>query len=449
MLRPLGGLKEQLLEWRQSWNSLLLRNTLWMLMGEGVKLVLQMGYFVIIARTLGANGYGLFMGVVTLVAIMAPFSSLGRGELLVMHVSRDRSAFSEYLGNALLMTLISGILLTILAVTLGGLFLPDTIHPLVILWVALSDLIFYRVFSICGQSYQALERLKRTAQFNMLMGGIRLAGAVALAWMSSQHSIEWWGFLYLITTLVMMSVALTLVIKELGKPSFHVRKLITELKEGSYFSISLSSLVVYSDIGKTMLVRYASAEHAGIYAAASRIVDVALTPIYSLMSAAFSRFFQEGKNGIEKSVSYAKRLIPFSLVYAAIAWLVLYLVAPILPWVLGEDYLFAVEAIRWMAIIPLFKGLHIFAADALTGAGFQGWRSGIQVMVAILVAGLHILIVPLYSWKGAIVVSIIGDVMLCCSYWVMIGYLLRRERAVRLEGHMIHEEAKFAQWSDR
>ncbi|CAM3331855.1 polysaccharide biosynthesis protein [Brevibacillus invocatus] len=449
MLKARMSWKEQLLVWRQHWNSLLMRNTLWMLMGEGVKLVLQMAYFVIIARTLGAHGYGLFMGVVTLVAIMAPFSSLGRGELLVMNVSRDKTVFREYLGNALLMTLISGIVLTAVTVTLGRLFLPDTINPLVILWVALSDLICYRVFNISGQSYQAFERLKRTAQLNMLMGGVRLSGAATLAWMNTEQNIELWGFLYLMTTLVMMLAALILVIKELGRPVMNIRKLIREVKEGAYFSISMSSLVVYSDIGKTMLVRYGSADHAGIYAAASRIVDVALTPIYSLMSASFSRFFQEGKNGIARSVGYAKRLIPFALIYAAIAWLILYLMAPILPWILGEDYLFAVEAIRWMAVVPLFKGIHIFAADALTGAGFQGWRSSIQVMVAVIVAVLHMLIVPLYSWKGAIVVSIVGDIMLCCCYWLIIGYLLRRERVVRMEGQLTHEEAKLAQWSDR
>lgn len=448
MLRAWLRWREQLSGWLQPGNSLLMRNTIWMLMGEGVKLVLQVAYFVIIARTLGAHDYGLFMGVVTLVAIMAPYSSLGRGELLVMNVSRDNTVFREYLGNGLAMTLVSGLVLTAAAVALGTFFLPDTINPMVILWVALSDLICYRVFSLSGQAYQAFERLKRTAQLNMLMGALRLSGAVTLAWVTTEQNIEIWGFLYLMTTLVMMLAALFLVIKELGKPLLNIRKLIKELKEGAYFSISLSSLVVYSDIGKTMLVRYGSADHAGIYAAASRIVDVALTPIYSLMSASFSRFFQEGKNGIERSVGYAKRLIPFALIYAAFAWLILYLMAPILPWILGEDYLFAIEAIRWMAVVPLFKSIHVFAADALTGAGYQGWRSSIQVMVAIIVAILHMLIIPLYSWKGAIVVGIVGDFVLCCSYWLIIAYLLRRERIVRMEGQVIHEEARLAQWSD-
>ncbi|MGG4498264.1 lipopolysaccharide biosynthesis protein [Brevibacillus reuszeri] len=417
-------------------NGLLLRNTLWMLLGDGIRLLLQMVYFVIIARTLGASGYGLFIGVVTLVAILTPFSSLGRGELLIMNVSRDKELFREYFGNALFMTAVSGIALTVFAIILGRFLLPESIGTSIIVWVAVSDLIMYRVLEICGQSYQAFERLKRTAQLNMLMGVVRLAGALALLFVAAQHSVEEWAILYFLTTGVMAVAALALVIHELGGPQLHLQKVVKEWRSGAYFSISQSSLVVYSDIGKTILVKYASAQHAGIYAAASRIVDVTLAPIYSLMSAAFSRFFQEGKYGITASVRYANKLLLISLAYSAIAWLGLYLIAPVLPWILGEDYRFAVEAVQWMALIPLLKSLHFFAADALTGAGFQGWRSAIQVFVAALVAVLHILIVPLFLWKGAIVVSIIGDILLCCGYWGIIGYLQRRERIVGVTGQL-------------
>ncbi|MFE1628359.1 lipopolysaccharide biosynthesis protein [Brevibacillus reuszeri] len=436
MLARLTSLGKHLPLLKHSLNGLLFRNTLWMLLGDGIRLLLQMVYFVIIARTLGASGYGLFIGVVTLVAILTPFSSLGRGELLVMNVSRDKEVFREYFGNALFMTVVSGIALTVVAIMLGRFFLPESISMSIILWVALSDLIMYRVVEICGQAYQALERLKRTAQLNMLMGAVRLVGALALLLVAAQHSVSEWAILYFLTTAVMALAALALVVYELGKPCLHLQKVFAEWRSGAYFSISQSSLVVYSDIGKTILVKFASPQHAGIYAAASRIVDVTLSPIYSLMSAAFSRFFQEGTSGIGASVRYANKLLVISLIYSAFAWLGLYLIAPVLPWVLGEDYRFAVEAVQWMAVIPLLKSLHFFAADALTGAGFQGWRSAIQVFVAILVAGLHILIVPLFLWKGAIVVSLIGDILLCCGYWGVIGYLQRKERIVRVTGQL-------------
>ena len=38
------------------------RNTLWMFCGLGLRLVIQALYFVVIARSLGASGYGAFIG---------------------------------------------------------------------------------------------------------------------------------------------------------------------------------------------------------------------------------------------------------------------------------------------------------------------------------------------------------------------------------------------------
>lgn len=50
----------------------LAKNTLWMLLAQGMRLVLQAAYFVIIARALGAEQYGAFVSATALVAILAP-----------------------------------------------------------------------------------------------------------------------------------------------------------------------------------------------------------------------------------------------------------------------------------------------------------------------------------------------------------------------------------------
>ena len=74
----------------------LVRNTLWMLMAQGLRIVLQAFYFVLIARALGADQYGAFVGATAFVAIFAPFASLGGGNLLIKNVSRNRELFNEY-----------------------------------------------------------------------------------------------------------------------------------------------------------------------------------------------------------------------------------------------------------------------------------------------------------------------------------------------------------------
>jgi O-antigen/teichoic acid export membrane protein len=71
----------------------LVRNTAWMLCGQGLRLVIQALYFIEIARSLGATNYGAFIGVVALVGIVYPYGALGSGNLLIKNVSRDQSLF--------------------------------------------------------------------------------------------------------------------------------------------------------------------------------------------------------------------------------------------------------------------------------------------------------------------------------------------------------------------
>ncbi len=72
-----------------------------MLLGQGSRLIVQALYFVLIACSLGAAGYGAFLGVVALVAIVTPFGYSGSGGLLLQNVSRDKSLFPAYWGKAL------------------------------------------------------------------------------------------------------------------------------------------------------------------------------------------------------------------------------------------------------------------------------------------------------------------------------------------------------------
>src|ERR1017187_7384583 len=105
----------------------LARNTLWALGGSGMRLLIQAAYFIIIARCLGPGQYGGFIAATALTGVISPFVGLGCGALLIKNVSRERRLFSEYWGNGLLMTLVSGSVLTFFAMALCRVILPRSI----------------------------------------------------------------------------------------------------------------------------------------------------------------------------------------------------------------------------------------------------------------------------------------------------------------------------------
>src|SRR3954451_12507042 len=120
-------------------SSPLAKNTLWMFLGQALRIIVQAVYFIVIARLLGPAQYGAFVAVVALVAILAPFATLGFGNLLVKNVVRDRSTFAVCWGNALLVAAVSASLLFGAVLMLARITLPASVPLTLIASIAAAD----------------------------------------------------------------------------------------------------------------------------------------------------------------------------------------------------------------------------------------------------------------------------------------------------------------------
>ncbi len=414
--------------WRQLANSVLARNTIWVAIGQGLRIGIQAVYFVLIARALGAREYGAYIGVVALVAIAAPFSSLGAGNLLIKHVVRNPGSFTRHWGKALATTLLSGTILLVVIAVVARAWLPSSIPLQLVLMVGAADLLFVRLLDVSAQAYQAHQRLSRTALLQLLLSPVRLVAAVLLiATVPSPTAVQW-GSVYALSALLGSAVAVLLVNRELGKPEFHLRELGGELREGVFFAVCVSAQSSLLDIDKAMLARLVSLEATGVYAAADRLVAVAFLPIASLQVATYARFFEHGARGVRDSAQLARRLFPLAASYGILAGAALYLLAPFWPLVLGDEYQQAIPAVRWLAVLPLLKAVHFFGADALTGAGYQGTRTMVHVSIALVNVLLNAWFIPLFSWRGAAAASVISNVLMGLGIWGSVWYLARYER---------------------
>ena len=416
--------------------SRLARNTVWMTLGQGLRLVIQALYFVLIARSLGAVNYGAFIGVVALANIVYPFASLGGGNILIKNVSRDASLFGLYWGRALATTAISGSILFSAVLLLSHFALPASIPFRLVVLVAGSDLFGLSVIQLCGQAFQTFERLNWTATINVMSSTSRLIGALILVVVHHHPSALQWGYLYFFSTWVVAVAAMVLVLVKLGYPRFTLWKSVAEMREGFYFSASMSAQTIYNDIDKTMLARLGTLEAAGIYGAAYRLIDVTFVPIQSLLAAAYPNFFRTGVAGISATLGYARRLVWGALAYSVAACLAILLFAGVVPLILGPEYLFTAEALRWLALLPVLKVLHYFLSDSLTGAGHQGVRTCIQGGVALFNVLINLWIIPAYSWRGAAWSSIASDALLVFSIGMAAFVLARRARTVRLDASL-------------
>jgi O-antigen/teichoic acid export membrane protein len=413
-----------------------------MLGGQGFKLLIQVLYFTVIARSLRAENYGAFVGVVGLVGILLPFAAMGSGFLMIKNVSRDKRLFQTNFGSALLTTILSSTFAFVLVAGISHFLFPPKIPLKLIMMVACSDLFCLSILTICGQAFMAFERMKWTALLNVLLSAFRLSAAVILVTVKSNPTALEWGGFYLGSTAMIALLALILVFAKLGAPALSLARPVAEIREGFYFSVAQSAATIYNDIDKAMLARLSTLEATGIYGAAYRLIDVSFTPVAAVLVAAYPNFFRVGLDGVPAALRYVRPLILRALGYATLIAVAFLVGAGMVPLILGSEYRLTSEALRWLAVLPLLKAVHSFLADALTGAGYQALRTLIMAGVAVFNVGINMWIIPAYSWRGAAWSSIASDSLLLGALVTAVLILLRRAQNLAGRAQVIEARAE-------
>lgn len=404
----------------------LLRDASHLGVGQGIRLVLQGIYFVLIARSLGPSQYGAFVAITAMSGIVSPYVGLGSSILFVKNVRSGKRTESLCWGNGLLVTTCTGSITLFILTALGHLWLPTL--PIILLSALLfSDLILMRIIDLCSFGFAASGRMGKTAVQNTTMSLLRVIGIVLLAAIYRHVSLAQWIWTYLLTGVIGAVFAIQQGTALWGTARFSLDAVWEDAREGCFFSVSISAQTIYNDIDKTMLASLSTLSAAGVYGAAYRIIDVSLTPIRALLLAAYPNFFRIGVDGLGATYGYARKIMRKALLFGVADLFGLLLIAPLFPHILGPRYVEIVPAIRFLALIPVMRCVHSFLADALSGANLQTVRAVVQIGVAILNTGLNFIFLPRWSWMGAAWTSLISDAALMAALYVAVRWKLISE----------------------
>jgi O-antigen/teichoic acid export membrane protein len=401
------------------------RNASWLFAGQGLSLVAQAFYFIVLARLLGTTQYGLLAGAVALVAVVSQYSSLGSGLLFLRYVSPDPSRFRMYWGNVLMSIFLLGALLTVV-ITLSGRWLVGAASVPLLLPIAIGDCLFQQLSMCAGQVFLTFEKMKYSAALMLLSNISRCVLAFGMFLIMGKVSAWQWAIASLGISALTACIAFAIVTRFFGLPSFSPSLLLSRSAEGFVFAISGSTTAVYNDIDKVVLSRLGMDRANGIYSLAYRVVNIGTMPVMSIVGAAFPRFFREGVKGIAATVPMARQLLKRTAVLGIVISAAMFLTAPLIPHLVGKSYVESVSALRWLCLIPFFRCFHLSAGDAIAGAGHQKFRLASQLTAAVGNLLLNLYLIPRYSWRGAAWASLATDGALGVMNWLALIYLSRR-----------------------
>ena len=411
-------------------SSALLRDSAWLFGGQGLSLIVQGSYFILLARLLGTREYGVLAAVTALITLVSQYSTLGSGYVLVKYVSQKPTHFRKYWGNVITVTAICGSLLIVGLTSLAPRILKGTSWKLVFL-LACSECLCNQVTLCCSQVFQAFQVMRLTAAVSLLANACRLiVVAGMLTWLHHADALQW-ARASLSVSLIAVGIAITIVTVRFGFPTLNGRLFFARFLEGTVFAVSGSTTAAYNDLDKAMLGHYGMTVGAGIYTMAYRVVDICSTPIRAIHAAAFPRFFRLGMGGAANTEPFARKILNKTSLIGAAAAAGMLLCSPLIPLFVGRGFSASVDALRWLCLIPLFRSFHLSAGDAITGAGFQGCRTVYQFIATAANFAMNAYLIPRYSWQGAAWASLVTDGGLGAASWITLRILSRRQCADR------------------
>ncbi len=419
--------------------STLARDAVWVLAGQGASFLLQMAYFVLLARMLGVEQYGIFVGASAFVSIVMPFSALGAGMLFMRHVSTNPNQFACYWGNILLSTVAANVLLLPILCWIA----PHLLNPAsasILLPVALANCLMGQVIQGVVQIFQTYQRLQAAACWSTAINLLRFASTGFMVILMRHVTARDWALVSMIVSVVIALAAAATVTAQYEFPRFEPRLLFRRATEGLLFSVSSSTASVYNDIDKTMLSHYGMNIANGFYTTAYRIIDLASLSVVSVEWAASPRFFRDGKNGSLPVVQRANSILTHIVPIGALAGIAAFLCAPLIPHLLGSGFAQSVLALRWLCLLPVFRGVHQITGGALTGCGYQRYRTTAQVAVALLNLSLNVFWIPAYGWMGAAWASLITDCALGVICWTLMSWVAHRARLTEVSSQPVYEQ---------
>jgi O-antigen/teichoic acid export membrane protein len=412
-------LQRFLKEWERICSSSLAHNAGWLLVGQGLSILCQAAYFILLARLLGSTEYGIYVGAVAMVLIVSQYSPLGSYFVFLRYVSPDPKNFALYWGNVLVTTFALGSLFVGLLTWLG----PHVAHSYswtMLFYVAVGDCICAQLTLAAGRVFLAFEKMRVTAALSLLVNLLRTLLAGLMLWRLHHATARQWVVAALIVSSVAAATALVMVTRSYGKPAFSASLLRRRTGEGFVFALSYSTGAIYDNVDKAMLGHYGMNAANGIYTMAYRVIDVACVPFGSVQGAAVPRFFCKGVEGVRSTTAYAVRIVKRTVPIALLTTAVLLIVAPIIPHLAGKSFSQSVSALRWLCLLPVFRSLHWGAGDALSGAGHQKLRLGNHAAAATFNFATNLYLIPHYGWLGAAWASLATDGLLAILNWTVL-----------------------------
>lgn len=379
----------------------------------GLRLAVQAGTLLLVARMLGPHEFGAFAGVAALAVMLGTLSTCGTHLVLLGEVSKESVRRERVLPYAVPSTLLCGGGLLAIYLLISTFELRESGVAIDVLFaIGIAETLLQPLFVLPASEHLALGRIARSQMLQTLPLMLRLAAAAAVFLLHPFDPLVAYGYGYFVASAIALGVAT--VTMPAPWPLVRTWRLPTkaELRETAGYAALAITATSPAELDKTLATKLLPLSASGLYAAGARVIGAATLPVIAMMLSSLPRLFREGQDQPKRTSRLLRWILAATLAYSVALAVVLWLIAPVFVWLFGTEYEGLQHMIHWLCLAVPGMALRIAAGSILMALGKPWMRVGFEVTGLIVLIIAAVMLTKFFGSTGM-------PLALACSEWTM------------------------------
>jgi O-antigen/teichoic acid export membrane protein len=389
----------------------------------------QLATFAILARFLGVHEFSLFVAVTAISAIAVHLCGLGATECLVRRVARDHDMYPDMLGHNMILIAVSG---TVLVVA-GSIILPfflnatgDPISEIEVIIMLITNIVFLRCILFTEGVFISFSNFRSANVIVMSFALIRTAAAVLACLVFGVNTLAGWILWQFAAHAIMLAICVRALLP-FSKPRFRLVR--EELRLGMFFSIPYILKAARQNADLLVLSVVASPEIMSSYSVARRIIESSYLSVDALNRIVYPGTAKIAETGLHNAAKRVTRILGAASAISVGAAVAVYILAPLLPYLFGAQYISLVSFVRILCWVVIPVGIYAIAVEALGAAGHQGARAAVLGAGSLIGAGLAAWATWYAPPTGTFISYYVIELLMAVAAWTVYLRYVEKDRA--------------------
>lgn len=387
----------------------------------GLRLIVQAGTLLLVARMLGPEQFGAFAGVAALAVLMGAFSTFGTHLVLLGEVAKQAVRRNQILTYAAPTALLCGTALFFIFVLICiNVFNINQVPINVIVCIGLAEFVFLPLFTLPATEQLGLGKTARSQLLSTMPLALRTLWAGAVLLIAPSNPLALFSYGYLITAVLAIVFVGWYIPSAWGAVSQWRLPTAPQLRHSAgYAAIALTNIAP-SELDKALAAKLLPLGAAGLYAASTRAVAAVTLPVMAMMLAALPRLFRDSEASSNQSKRFLRWLFIAGSLYGLMIAAVLWLVAPLFEQLFGSKYEGISDTLRWLCLAAPALGLRMAAGNTLMALGKPWLRTGFELVGILALVITAIFFTQIYGTTGMSVALISAEWSMAAIGWGLI-----------------------------